>query len=263
MTFVSVIMPCHNQTEFIDDAIESVINQTHQDFELIIINDGSTDNSKNKIIEWTLKQNRITFVQTNDIGASKSRNLGVEMSQGKYFVPLDADDKIFPEFLEETIDVLENNPNHGFCYTDSIFSTKDGDRRMVQPEYNFHDLLLGNYICYCSLINRDIFDEIGGYDKNNFNYFEDYMLWIALGQKGYYGKHLAEPLFWHRVHDKGMTGKTDKFAGIYKAFIIRKFPELYPHNWQDEVDKVLANYPANFMSLKPFQQEEIYSALHD
>ena len=254
MSYVSVIMTCHNQAEFIDEAIESVIGQTYEDFELIIINDGSTDNSEEKIVEWIKKQNRITFVKADDIGSSKARNLGVGLSSTDYFVPLDADDKIYPWFLERTVNVLERNPECGFCYTDSIFSNQG---RMIQPDYNFHDLLLGNYICYCSLIDRNIFNEIGGYEETNFNYFEDYLLWIAMGRKGYYGIHLPEPLFWHRVHDKALTSKTDKFANIYKAFIIRKFPELYPRNWQAEVDKILEKYPDNFMFLKPHEQEAI------
>ena len=262
---ITVVMACYNQEKYIEQAVKSVLNQTYENFDIIIVNDGSTDGSQEKIEELSKLDTRISFIKTDDIGATMARSTAVDLSDQPYFVPLDGDDHIAPSFLEETLRVLDGNSgrNYGFCYTDSIFYNEDTKfkKDMLQPDYNFSRLLMGNYICYCSLIRKKAFYDAGGYNRWNFNYFEDYELWIRMGRKGHYGAHIGKPLFYYRMRGNNLSANTTKFATIYKAFIIRTYPELYDPNFQIEVDKILEKYPTNFMSLKPKEQNRIYERI--
>jgi glycosyltransferase involved in cell wall biosynthesis len=256
---ISVIMAYYNQPQYIEEAIKSVLGQTYQNFEIIIANDSSSDLD---LFDNLVKlDNRISYFCTDDVGGVKARTACINKSNYDYFVPLDPDDYIHPEFLEKTYHALSKRTNYGFCYTDSIFFTEESQQRMIQPDYNFYNLLQSNYICYCSLIKKKAWFDSGGYNEGNFNFYEDYEAWIRLGRKAHFGFHIAEPLFYYRMHKNGMTGKTKDFGNYYKAFIIRWYPELYPPYWQEEVDKILKDVPSNFMSLKPKQQEEIINKI--
>ena len=113
-------------------------------------------------------------------------------------------------------------------------------------------------MCSCSLIRKKDFDVVGGYDINNFNYWEDYELWISMGARGYYAKHIPEKLFFYRMHpESGTQSKRNEIlAPYYKAYIVNKFKELYPFEWQAEAKRIMRQYPDRFIALKPKQQED-------
>ena len=252
---ISVIMVYHKQKKYVEEAINSVLAQTYKNFELLLLNAGNND--FDFIEDIAKKDKRIKHVEVKPLGSTFARTEGVKLSDREYIVFLDPDDKIEPQFLKETYKELSKRNKYGFCYTDSIFFSETQSRRMIQPDYNFFNLINQNYICNCSLIRKNYWLDAGGYNLNNRNYFEDYEGWIRLGRKGFYGYHIPEPLFLYREHKESMTSKTSDFGGIYKSFIIRWYPELYPPHLQDVVNKTLKNIPNNFMSLTPEKQEEI------
>jgi glycosyltransferase involved in cell wall biosynthesis len=257
LILISIILSTHNQDKYISEAIKSILAQTYKDFELIVINDASADNTQKIIDEYhELEGEIIQRYKTDDIGLSKTRNFGVNNSMGDYILFMDGDDKIHPEFLKYTWNIASKS-NIGFVYTDTQHF--DGaNTYWEQPEYNFHNLLEQNFICSCSLINRRAFNDVGGFDEKNFGYWEDWEFWIALGAKGWYGKHIPKKLFYYRLHEKsGMQSERNKKLGlIYRFYIINKFPQLYPPAWNAQAEEVLAHYPADFMTWKPYQHEQ-------
>lgn len=252
---VSVIISNYFKKKYIDEAINSVIEQTYHDWELIIIDDtGGLD----KLMGYRTKSiDQIRVFETNDIGLSALRMYGAEKANGEYVLYLDADDKIRTDFLEKTVKILDDNPDIAFVYTDTQHF--DGaNSYWEQPEYSFYNLLVQNYICACSLIRKSALFAVGGFDLNNFNYWEDYEFWIALGAKGYYGKHISEKLYYYRIHpESGMQSERNRLlSSLYKSYIINKFPILYSDEWKKQAKAIASNYPADIISWKPKQQEE-------
>jgi glycosyltransferase involved in cell wall biosynthesis len=251
----TVIISNYFNKKYIEEAISSVIEQTYPDWNLIIIDD---TNGADKLKGYRTKSiDKIKVVETDDIGLSALRMYGAELSDGEYILYLDADDKIHPTFLEKTVKLLDENPDIAVAYTDTQHF--DGaNTYWEQPEYSFYNLLIQNFMCACSLIRKNTLFAVGGYDLKNFNYWEDYEFWIALGAKGYYAKHIPEKLYYYRIHtESGMQSERNKvLSPFYKSYIISKFPVLYPAEWNKQAKEIISQYPSDFISWKPKQQEE-------
>jgi len=248
---VTVTISNYFNKKYIEEAIDSIKKQTYPHWEIIILDD---TNGKDELKIY--EDDRINVIEVDDIGLSACRMMGASLSKGKYILFLDADDKIRFDFLEKTVKVLDEN-SESIAYTDTQHF--DGaNSYWEQPEYSFYNLLIQNFMCSCSLIRKDDFFAVGGYNLNNFNYWEDYELWIAMGAKGFYGKHIREKLFYYRVHpESGMQSKRNEIlAPLYKANIVERFSVLYPAEWVSEAITIKHLYPLDIMKWKPYQQEE-------
>ena len=258
---ISVIIPCYNQAKYLREAVESIVSQTYTDWEIVIVDDGSTDGSFDLALDLEHEYSNIEAIKTNDVGASNARHKGINRTTGEYYLPLDADDKIAPNYFEKTIPILEANKELGFVYVDTVYFDETSSRIIPSLEYNFFRLLQANYISYCSLFRREAYFDCGGYDLNNRNYFEDYQLYIKYGRRGWYGKHLAEPLFYYRVRpDSSMqTERTKQMHQVYNAYIKTQYPEIYPVEWVNQAKEILKPYKEGFMSSKTPHKETIYT----
>jgi glycosyltransferase involved in cell wall biosynthesis len=262
--FVSVIISAYKSEKYISQAIESVLNQTYTRWDLIIIDDGNGELDNTYKIAKKYKNDNdnknIRIYKTNNLCLSRCRNLGAFYSQGDYLLFLDADDYIDKTFLDKTVQLAEHYPQYGFVYTDTQHIDEENNfcGFWNHPEYNMHDLLLQNHISSCSLIVKEMFDEMNGFDENNRNYYEDWEFWIHAGSKGWYGKHLPEKLFYYRVHkDSGMQSeRTNKLSNVYFSYIINKFSELYDREWIKQAKDILNKYPNNFMEFTPQEQDQ-------
>jgi len=168
MPAISVLMSAYNAEKYISESIESILNQTFNDFEFIIINDGSTDNTE-KIIK-SYNDKRIKYISQENIGVSKSLNRGLKIATGKYIAKLDADDVSYPERLEEQFKFMENNPTYVVCgcYADVI--DESGNYIYVYnniPSYDEDIRKTMNYkncfIHSSTFYRREIALSIGGY----------------------------------------------------------------------------------------------------
>ena len=117
---VSIIIPTYNRAHLIDRSIQSVLNQTYQDFELIVVDDGSTDNTEDIIRQFQEKDKRIKYIKHDkNKGGSAARNTGIKNSRGEYIAFQDSDDEWFPEKLEKQIEIIEcTDPKVGIVYSD-------------------------------------------------------------------------------------------------------------------------------------------------
>jgi len=204
MPKVSVIIPCYNHGQYVDEAVESVLNQTFQDFEIIIVNDGSTDNTQELALAYAKRNNRITVIKQNNQGLSAARNNGIIASKGYYILPLDADDKIHKKYLAKSIAIYENIANVDIVYGNAeLFGTKNETWSL--REFSI-PLMLKQNLIYCSAIFRkSIYLKTKGYNPNMKYGWEDWDLWLSMIEQGAKIRKIDETLFYYRVKEESMV----------------------------------------------------------
>lgn len=211
---VSVVIPCYNYAHFLSDAVGSVLRQVYRDFEIIIVNDGSTDETRvtaDRIIKDNPDTRIILINQTNQ-GLSMSRNNGIAAAKGEFILPLDADDIIMPTLLEEAVKALNDEPEAAFAYPDIIiFGDITDDEVRYAVDYDLSRLLRVNFIPGAgSLFRKSVWAEVGGYKKEMNKGYEDWEFWIALGEAGHYGRFLNKRLYNYRKHGPSMLDDSSK-----------------------------------------------------
>jgi glycosyltransferase involved in cell wall biosynthesis len=161
---ISIITPCYNRANLISNMITSVLNQTYTDWELLIIDDGSTDNTK-YIIDKYLDDKRINYIKKTNTGAADSRNVGVKHASKEFITFLDSDDVVKPEWLE-TIKKFINNKNFG--YGSIGFQNNNGDEILnIETPKNLGPLFcnqIGSLVAGSFVINKNCFEAVNGYD---------------------------------------------------------------------------------------------------
>ncbi|HOC96994.1 MAG TPA: glycosyltransferase [Candidatus Pacearchaeota archaeon] len=187
---VSIIIPCYHQAQWLKEAIESALNQTYPNIEVIVVNDGSSDNTRE-----IAKQYPIKYIEKENGGVSSARNTGIKEAKGKWVLTLDADDKIDSTFVEKTI-----GKNDIVSTTQQTF----GDESRLWTPYFLNPTLdleiENNYLNCCSLFKREIWETIGGYDEKMKDGYEDWDFWIRAMIAGYKATIIPEPLFFYRKH---------------------------------------------------------------
>lgn len=188
MPYFSIIIPLYNKEKFIEKTLESVLSQTYQDFEVIIINDGSTDSSVDKIL--TFNDPRIQLIHQENQGVSSARNLGIKKAKGKYICFLDADDYWYPDFLKTIHHYSLKLPEQKVFAVAIEVETKNN---LFQAQYsiqrkdnfeivNFFESSLKEAVLWTSsaCFQKNVFEEVGGFDIN-IKKGEDTELWIRIG----------------------------------------------------------------------------------
>lgn len=229
---VSIICLCYNHENFIGEAIYSVFNQTYKNWELIIVNDASTDKSK-EIIDKIVKENPLQNIQTIHLKKNKGNcaafNEGFKISEGKYIIDLAADDKFEFDKLEKQIKILENADNQtGVCFTNATLideeSNKIGNyyfdwhKKLPKDGFIFKELIrAGGMICSPTmLIKREVLEELGGYDESLS--YEDYDFWVRSARNWKY-VFLNENLTFYRktTHSHSSTFKKKNNPHLYST----------------------------------------------
>lgn len=229
---VSVIIPCYNLGAYLDEAVESVLAQTFQDFEIVIVNDGSTDLETNQLLVG-YRRPKTRIVHTDNRGLPAARNLAIDHSLGSYLCALDADDKLAPTFLEKTIRILDTDDSIAFvsCWL-RTFGTEDWIWK--QERCDLPTLLGECTVATPALVRKAAVREVGGYDERMTQGYEDWDLWISLVERGFRGVILPEVLFHYRrragsmsetsshgeVHLSLMTYLVSKHEASYRQYLL-------------------------------------------
>jgi len=201
MDKVSIIIPCYNHGKYIIEAIDSVRNQTHTNWEIIIVNDGSTDFSTNQIIDQ-LSIDKVEVIITNNNGLSSARNIGIKNSKTEFIVLLDADNKIGPTFIEKAMSIF-NSSNADIVYTDGYyFEGQLGD--LIQEEFTMPKMLTRNLIDACSIFKKSVWQKVGGFNINMLYGWEDWDFWLSAFEKDCSFVHINQQLFYYRVVQDSM-----------------------------------------------------------
>ena len=214
---VTVLMTVYNGSEYLDASVQSIINQTFEDFEFLIINDCSTDDST-KIIESFNDQRIVIYDNEKNIGQTKSLNIGLKLAKGKYIARIDADDTALPKWLERLVGYIKEHPGYAAVSPSVIIIDGEDKRKKIRRvPADFHEIIF--QIFYNSpmnhvsvLMNKDLILEHGGYDEE-FKITQDYELWSSLVRNNYSITNIPDVLMSCRVHSNS-TGfvEADKKA---------------------------------------------------
>lgn len=218
---VSVIITCYNYGEYLADAIQSVLNQSYKDFELIVVDDGSTD-STFKVCKRYLG---VKYIYQTNRGLPSARNIGLMNSTGNYILPLDADDMIAPTYLEKAVKLLKET-NSDIIYPDLQFFGDRNDRAICNAPFDKIHLRQENLLPYCSMIRKECLSQCGGWNVKMIYGFEDWELWIELFERGYKFTRLPEFMFLYRKHG-GLT-MIGKLMQTHFHDCIKQLVEIHP-----------------------------------
>lgn len=221
---VSVIITCYNLGIYLIEAIESVKKYlSADDYEIILINDGSTDAETIQIVD-SIKNDfkNIIVVDQLNTGLGKARNNGIKIAKGKYIIPLDADNKIRPEFIKQTIQVLDSNEDIAVIYGDAKMFENKNHLWKGKP-FDISEMILNNYIDACAGFRKSVWEDLKGYDeKMPVMGFEDWDLWLRMAVRGYQFKYVNDIFFDYRVRDNSMLTEAWHKRQIILEYIFNK-----------------------------------------
>jgi len=235
---VTVVIPCFNDGDFIEETLNSVFKQTFQDFQIIIVDDGS--NKSTKEILKTLKDDRIHIITQNNRGPSSARNIGIKNSKSEYILIIDSDDTFEASFLEKAMVILNDNPQIGGVSSHcNIFVNKNKIISEHRPKGGgVTNFLFDNNSVSFALIRKKIWEEVGGYDQKMIHGFEDWEFWIAITKKGWKVGMIPELLFNYRIKNKNSVDKNAKmnYRESNLSYIYKKHKDIYANHFTDVVD---------------------------
>jgi glycosyltransferase involved in cell wall biosynthesis len=233
---VTIILPCYNGAGFLAQSIDSVIAQTFTDWELILVNDCSKDNSLEIMQRYANEDSRIRIINNeHNLKLPGALNRGFREANGKYLTWTSHDNRMGPTMLEEFVNYLDANPDKGLvtaCY--AAFSLKTGEQlyEVHHPDPQLH-LPLYNCVCYAFMYRREVLDTVGDYDTTLF-LVEDYDYWVRIWQKYPVGK-IYKVLYYTGVGDDTLTLSR-------KKEIAEKLVEMRLRYFSD-FDKALIGHP--------------------
>jgi glycosyltransferase involved in cell wall biosynthesis len=240
---VSIVIPCYNHAKYLPDALISILNQTYSNWECIILNDGSPDNTDEVAQEWVLKDIRFKYYKKENGGLSSARNYGIERALGQYILTLDADDKFESTFIEKAIDILYKNNAVGIVSCWGYRFKINKYYGLFKPQgKDLSDYLFCNAASAGSVMFRKkCWCEVNGYDEQMKNGYEDWEFYLRVSQKGWKTIIMEEPLFYYRQHSNSMRIMAIKdHDREIKSYIFTKHKELYIKNFEKTIDNLLS-----------------------
>jgi Glycosyl transferase family 2 len=200
---ISVLLPCFNDGRWIDEALDSVRQQTFQDFEIVVVDDGSTDAATVRKLE-SISESNIRVFQTENRGLPAARNHAAAHARGELFCALDADDRLAATWFEKGQALLTSRPE--ITFVSHWLETFGDEHRTWKPERcDLPALLVKNTINGAALVRRAAFEAVGGYDESMRHGCEDWDFWLRLVEAGHQGAIIPEVLFYYRRHSTSMS----------------------------------------------------------
>lgn len=228
MHSISVIIPVFNAAKYISETLESVLNQTFKDFEIVCIDDGSTDNSLEIIEKYKLKDSRIKVISQKNSGVVIARNRAIEIAEGDYIFPLDSDDLIDRTLLEKEYAAIESGKGDVITCRVQVFGRES--QELFLPRPSKMNMSCDNCLVNAALFRKDLFIKSGGYDPDFSSGLEDYDLWLNLlfrhGARFY---RIPEVLFFYRFKPSDESRNEQQIiihSQKLKEKINSKYPEL-------------------------------------
>ena len=250
LPLISIIMPTYNSAKYIGPAIQSAIDQTYTNWELLIFDDGSTDNTS-EIVEPFLSDKRIQYIKQENLGQPKTRNKGVRMSRGSLIALLDADDIWMPTKLEKQVAIFEKYPDVGVCGTAMELIRPTGEVFGVSERKEFYgravpDLVTGKLAVAmsASVTRREVYDKIGVFDEGFLPFSMDYDFWLRASME-YMFYNIEEKLVQYRTGHASISSEGgDKRRNLVMNTVIPRFVKEYGgskyvkwyHIWQLHAD---------------------------
>jgi len=226
MPLVTIYLTNYNYEQYCKQAIDSILEQSFTDFELIIIDDGSCDNSC-EIINLYSSVSNVEIIYQKNIGLNRTNNKAFSLALGKYVVRVDADDWLAPTMIEELVNVMEGNPGLALVFPDYYEVDEKGRVLHQIKRHDFKsDVVMLDQPAHgaCTMIRREIFEEVGGYNEA-FSCQDGYDIWLSV-TTSFEVRNIAKPLFYYRQHSKSLTRNNRKILEtrkeIYKSHVVQR-----------------------------------------
>ncbi len=233
MPKVTVAIPCYNHGEFLLETLDSVQAQSFDDYEVVVVDDGSTDPATCALLR-NLTLPKVKVIHTENQGVSAARNRAIAEAKGEYILPLDADDMIASTYLEKAVTVLDARPDVAVVFGERLmFGEREGVFPL--PDYDPRRLLAENLIYPAAMFRRSDWQKVGGYCEAMVHGWEDWEFWISMSKLGQNVVKLQEVLFLYRVrsssrdHSLSMKQKLLMFVKIvsrHKLLYLKKIPYI-------------------------------------
>jgi glycosyltransferase involved in cell wall biosynthesis len=228
---VSIIIPCYKQAQYLEEALQSVLEQTYMDWECIIVNDGSPDHTDEIAQKWVAKDTRFKYVFQENGGLSSARNAGISVAAGEFILPLDADDKIGQDYLKLALQAFQEDDSLKVVYCKAEkFGEESGTWNL--PPFAIVEIARYNSIFCSAVFKRFEWQRVGGYDSNMIYGLEDWEFWIAILKEGGNVKCIDYIGFYYRITAGSMARSINKEE--------RFFSEKYVAN--KHIDFIIKNY---------------------
>ena len=255
---VSIITPCYNQAQYLPEALDSVLRQTYPNWECIIVNDCSSDNTEEVALSYCKKDDRFRYCPLNqNQGLCTARNNGISMGSGKYILPLDADDIIGDSYLEEAVKVFERRKEVKVVYGEGVYFGELSGPIENKP-YQFERLLVENMFYNSVFYRREDYDRVGGYHVYMDKGMEDWEILLSILDENAVVVKLPQICYYYRIRNNSMLRSLTSEKRLemllrayehHKELYDRYFPNpiLYVHRWHyamnrvEELEKVLEN----------------------
>ncbi len=266
---ITAVIPAFNPQRFLLEAIASVERQTHPNWEIVLVDDGTDEDAGRDLIAQVEQRAdpRIRALHQPNRGLAAARNAGFRASRGDYVLPLDADDKIEPDMMEAALRELQGRDEAAFVYTDyRVFGESS---YMERPgEYNLYRLTQRNFLSYCMLIRKSVWDEVGGYPEEMRWGYEDWTFAIKMGVHGHYGRYLPRTLFHYRRQGESLysiaLARHDENLALMRRLVPQALsPEgllKLKRRWQPAICVVASGGPAPDLSSQTLRDYQIVAA---
>lgn len=225
---VTVVIPAYNAMRYIAETMDTVLAQTYQDFEVLVVNDGSTDETPNWVNQISQKEPKVRMVSQANKGLAGARNTGVANARGKYIAFIDADDLWERTKLEQQVNSLESNPKAGLCYTWTALADSEGRAtgRVIASHAEgdvWQQMTEMNIVCCGStpMIRRSCFDDVGEFSVD-VSPSDDWDMWWRIAAK-YSFTVVKEPLIRYRQHPNNSSKKCEHMLKTSRILIERNF----------------------------------------
>ncbi len=217
---VSVIVPCYNLGLYIEEALESVKKQTYDNIEIIIVDDGSTDEGTLSLLEKIKKTTDMNVIFQKNTGPSGARNRGIKEAKGKYILCLDPDDKIYKGYIKHAVDMFENSSSDIGIVTSWLKEFNLRGSVWKSSEYNPGRLLVENVIHTASVFKKEAWEKSGGYKTEMKGGYEDWEYWISIVELGYKWIVIPKIYFMYQIRDNSLSfSAMNKHNELYSKII--------------------------------------------
>ena len=230
---VTVVIPCHNDGQYLRQAVDSCLMQTMENIEIIIVDDGSDDRATQRVL-MEMQDPRITVLHANHIGPAGARNIAIRHAHGRYILPLDADDWIEPQYIASAAAVLDASSEVGIVYCRAkLFGRQEGVWEL--PTFSLENFLTDNCIFITSMFRKQDWQDVGGFSEAFRHGLEDYDFWLSLVERGRKVVQFPEILFHYRIKERSRSTELNASS----AHMMESYALLYTRHrklYQDNMD---------------------------
>lgn len=264
---VSIIVPCYMQAEYLAETLDSVLAQTYQNWECVIVNDGSPDYMEEVAERYVAEDDRFKYFWKENGGVAKARNYGIANSYGEYVLPLDADDLIEPTYVEKAVDCFLKFPETKLVYCKADRFGKENGYWDLEA-YDYEKFIWRNCIFCTALYRRTDYNQAGGYSENMIYGDEDWDFLLSLLRKGDVVYRIDEVLFHYRIKSESRTWDSAR-PHIEESLIqiCKNHPDIYSpyfdrivyfHNYPEDYDDVIGQNSALKKEMERMRSSHAY-----